>query len=345
MRAAVLTRRSWIEILEQKIPPTNGDEVRVRIKAGGICGSDIHYFQHYKMGDFPVREPFILGHEAAGVVETVGENVKDLQNGDLVVVNPSHPCKNCSYCFSGRELLCANMSFLGSSRKFPHIQGMFSQSFTTKRSQCFKLPSNLSPHHAAFAEPLSVAMHAVQNVGALIGANVLISGAGPIGCLILMVARLGGANTVTITDIKKEPLRVAENIGATRALDISQSVDKIALTNDPRGSFDVAFEASGNADAVMQAIKNLKPGGTFVQVGTFQNTNISIPSDVVMTKELTLKSSFRFDREFSWAAEYLAAKRIDVAPLLSHVFPMDEANKAFQLAQDRTKAMKIHLAF
>ena len=160
-----------------------------------------------------------------------------------------------------------------------------------------------------------------------------------------MVARLGGANTVTITDIKKEPLRVAENIGATRALDISQSVDKIALKGDPRGSFDVAFEASGNADAVIQAIKNLKPGGTFVQVGTFQNTNVSIPSDVVMTKELTLKSSFRFDKEFSWAAEYLAAKRIDVAPLLSHVFPMDEANKAFQIAQDRTKAMKIHLAF
>ena len=119
MRAAVLTRRSWIEILEQKIPPTDGDEVRVRIKAGGICGSDIHYFQHYKMGDFPVREPFILGHEAAGVVETVGRNVKDLKNGDLVAVNPSHPCKNCSYCFSGRELLCANMRFLGSSRKSP----------------------------------------------------------------------------------------------------------------------------------------------------------------------------------------------------------------------------------
>ena len=112
MRAAVLTRRSWIEILEQKIPPTDADEVKIRIKAGGICGSDIHYFQHYKMGDFPVREPFILGHEAAGVVETVGENVKDLQNGDLVVVNPSHPCKNRSYCLSGRELLCANMSFL-----------------------------------------------------------------------------------------------------------------------------------------------------------------------------------------------------------------------------------------
>ena len=142
-----------------------------------------------------------------------------------------------------------------------------------------------------------------------------------------MVATLGGANTVTITDIKKEPMRVAENIGATRALDISQSVDKLALTSDPRGSFDVAFEASGNTDAVMQAIKNLKPGGTFIQVGTFQNTNISIPSDVVMTKELTLKSSFKFDKKFSWAAEYIAAKRIDVSPLLSHVFPrMDTAS-------------------
>ena len=345
MRAAVLTGKSSIEILEQKTPGIGEDDVRVRIKAGGICGSDLHYFYHYRMGDFPVREPFILGHEAAGVIEAVGTNVERLQNGDLVVINPSHPCRHCSYCFTGRQLLCADMRFLGSSRKYPHIQGMFSQTFTTNQSQCYKLPSNFDVHHAAFAEPLSVAMHAVQNAGALIGANVLISGSGPIGCLILMAARLAGANTITITDIKKEPLRVAEDIGASRALDISQSVKQIPLTDDPRGSFDVAFEASGNQAAVLLAIKNLKPGGTFVQVGTFKNTDISIPSDLIMTKELTLKSSFRFDKEFSWATEYLATQRVNVQPLLSHIFPMEDANEAFHVAQDRNSAMKVHLSF
>ena len=345
MRAAVLTAKGSIEILDQEVKELGATDVRIKIGAGGICGSDLHYFHHYRMGDFPVREPFILGHEAAGIVEALGSDVQSLNVGDKVAVNPSHPCQKCRYCLSGKELLCSDMLFLGSSRRFPHIQGMFSEVFQTDERQCFKMPSGISLHVAAFAEPLAVALHAANHAGSLIGANVLIAGAGPIGCLILLATKLGGANSITVTDIRKGPLKIANELGADRTIDVSQGVNDIGTSLDPRGSFDIAFEASGNEEAVLSAVKNLKPGGIFIQVGTFATPKISIPTDQIMVKELVLKSSFRFDKEFEWAVNYLANDRINVTPLLSHTFAIEEANDAFRIASERDKSMKVHLIF
>ncbi|MBT4353649.1 MAG: alcohol dehydrogenase catalytic domain-containing protein, partial [Rhodospirillaceae bacterium] len=208
MRAAVLTAKGSIQTIDQPTTTLSETEVRVRIGAGGICGSDLHYFHHYKIGDFPVREPFILGHEAAGIVEEIGPRVKDTAVGDTVVINPSHPCQSCEYCLNGNELLCNEMRFLGSSRKFPHVQGMFSEIFVTDQRQCFKMPPGLSLNIAAFAEPLAVALHAINQAGSLLGANVLISGSGPIGALVLLSAKLAGALSVTMTDIREGPLTI-----------------------------------------------------------------------------------------------------------------------------------------
>jgi L-idonate 5-dehydrogenase len=143
MRSAVLTAKQSIKTINQTTGPLSATEVKVRINAGGICGSDLHYFHHYRMGDFPVLEPFILGHEAAGIVEEIGSTVSNIAVGDKVVINPNHPCRNCEYCLKGRELLCNDMKFLGGSRKFPHIQGMFSEIFITDQDQrqCFKVPN------------------------------------------------------------------------------------------------------------------------------------------------------------------------------------------------------------
>jgi L-idonate 5-dehydrogenase len=345
MRAAVLTAKQSIQTIDQKREKLTTREVRIKIGAGGICGSDLHYFHHYKMGDFPVREAFILGHEAAGIVEEIGTEVKNISIGDTVAINPSHPCRRCQYCLSGNELLCGEMRFLGSSRKFPHIQGMFSETFIIDQQQCFVMPKGISLNVAAFAEPLAVALHAINNAGSLLGANILISGSGPIGGLILLAAKLAGAVSVTMTDIRDGPLLVAKQIGANNILNIATGASGLIRPSHPRGLFDVAFEASGSKSAVLTAIQNLRPGGTLIQVGTFLEPNIPVPADQIMVKELTLKSSFRFDKEFAWAVDYLAQKRIDVMPLLSHTFPIENANEAFLVASDRDKSMKVHLTF
>ena len=345
MRAAVLTAKQSIETVDREEPDLGPTGVRVRIQAGGICGSDLHYFHHYRMGDFPVREPFVLGHEAAGEVAEIGPDVTRVKIGDRVTVNPSHPCGACDFCLAGRALLCPKMVFLGSSRKFPHIQGMFAETYRTEEAQCFVVPADLSINTAAFAEPVSVALHATGHAGPLLGANVLISGSGPIGSLILLTSKLAGAASVTMTDVLDAPLKVAESIGADRIVNVRDGDGALADPTQTRGAFDVAFDASGHPNAVLSAIRHLRPGGTFVQVGTFADPMVPIPTDQIMVKELTLKSSFRFDKEFAWAVRYLSEGRIDVAPLLSHTFSMDDANEAFRMASDRGQSMKVHLAF
>ena len=345
MRAAVLTAKQSIQTIDQKKEKLTTREVRIKIGAGGICGADLHYFHHYKMGDFPVREAFILGHEAAGIVEEIGTEVENISIGDTVAINPSHPCRRCQYCLSGSELLCGEMRFLGSSRKFPHIQGMFSETFIIDQQQCFVMPKGISLNIAAFAEPLAVALHSINNAGSLLGASILISGSGPIGGLILLAAKLAGAVSVTMTDIRDGPLVVAKQIGADNILNVANGASDLIEPSHPRGRFDVAFEASGSKLAVLTAIQNLRPGGILIQVGTFLEPNVPVPADQIMIKELTLKSSFRFDKEFAWAVDYLAQGRIDVMPLLSHTFPMENANEAFLMASDRDKSMKVQLKF
>jgi len=345
MRAAVLTAKQSIETVEREEPELGPTGVRVRILAGGICGSDLHYYHHYRMGDFPVREPFVLGHEAAGKVVEIGAGVTRVKIGDKVAVNPSHPCGKCEYCLAGRALLCADMIFLGSSRRFPHVQGMFAETYRTDEAQCFVVPEGMSLNAAAFAEPLSVALHATGHAGPLLGADVLISGSGPIGSLILLTAKLAGAASVTMTDVLDAPLKIAESIGADRVVNVGAGDDALADPAWPRGSFDVAFDASGHPAAVLSAIRHLRPGGVFTQVGTFADPMVPVPTDQIMVKELTLKSSFRFDKEFAWAVRYLSEDRIDISALHSHTFSMDEANEAFRTASDRGRSMKVHLSF
>ncbi|MDA1309999.1 MAG: L-idonate 5-dehydrogenase [Proteobacteria bacterium] len=345
MRAAVLTAKQSIETMSRDEPALGPTGVRVRIRAGGICGSDLHYFHHYRMGDFPVREPFVLGHEAAGEVVEIGADVTRVKLGDMVTVNPSHPCGTCEFCLAGRALLCDTMVFLGSSRRFPHVQGMFAETYRTDERQCFVVPGDLSINAAAFAEPLSVALHATGKAGPLLGAKVLISGSGPIGSLVLLTAKLAGAASVTMTDVLDAPLKVVEDIGADRVVNVRNGDQGLADPARARGSFDVAFDASGHPGAVLSAIRYLRPGGVFVQIGTFADPMVPIPTDQIMVKELVLKSSFRFDKEFAWAVRYLCERRIDVAPLLSHKFSMDDANEAFRMASDRSQSMKVHLIF
>ncbi len=176
MKACVLRGARDLTVIDLTEPVPGPGEVVVRLGAGGICGSDLHYFAEGGAGDFRLREPMVLGHEGAGQVVAAGANVRAVKPGDRVAVNPNHPCGHCRPCRAGRRQLCQNVRFFGSAARFPHVQGLFAEFFVAAEENCFVVPERLSDRAAACAEPLAVALHAVEQAGALVGRSVFIAG-------------------------------------------------------------------------------------------------------------------------------------------------------------------------
>lgn len=343
MRAVVIHKAKDLRIEDREIGEPGAGEVRIRMAAGGICGSDLHYYQHGGFGAIRVREPMILGHEVSGIVEQTGPGVEDLAVGQAVAVSPSLPCDGCEYCLKGMQNHCLDMRFYGSAMRMPHVQGAFAEEVIAKVSQCHAVPEGVSLNEAAFAEPLSVCLHAVVRAGPLLGKRVLVTGSGPIGTLCVAAARRAGALEIVATDIVDEPLEHARNVGADLAVNSQSDPDALAPYCRDKGQFDVLLEASGNQRALTGAFDVLRPGATIVQVGL--GGDATLPLNTLVAKEFAIKGTFRFHEEFAWAVRMIAQRLIDVRPLLSHVMPMSEAVAAFDLAGDRRRAMKVQLSF
>ncbi len=318
-------------------------EVRVAIKAGGICGSDMHYFNHGGFGTVSIREPMVLGHEIAGTVVEVGPDVTAISPGTRVAVNPSRPCGHCRYCREGMRNECLDMHFIGSAMRFPHAQGGFRQSLTVRAEQAVPIAETVSMAEAAMAEPLSVCLHAAAQAGPLQGKRVLVTGCGPIGVLCVAVARHAGAAEIVATDIAHHPLSIAAQVGATRGLNTGEDPEALASYQADKGTFDVLFECSGNERALAGALDAIRPGGIVVQVGL--GGDMKLPINLIVAKELQLRGTFRFDREFALAVELMGRGQIDTKPLLSATVPFQDAHEAFALAQDRSRAVKVQLTF
>lgn len=327
---------------EAPVPPAR-HEVAVAIGAGGICGSDLHYWHDGGIGTIRVREPIILGHEAAGHVIAVGEGVEGLAVGNLVAVNPSHPCGDCLFCREGLPNQCANMRFLGSAMYLPHAQGLFRDRVTVGAAQCHKVPGDVSVAEAACAEPLAVCLHAARVAGDLAGKRVLVTGAGPIGALCTAVAAAQGAAEIVTTDLHDAPLDVARRLGAHHTVNVATTPDALDPWRADRGRFDVAFECSAAAPAISQAAQCLRPCGTLVQVGSAGPTEV--PLNVLVGKEIVLRGTFRFDREFAEAVAAIGRRDIDVRPAITGAWPVEEAAAAFEAATDRRRSVKVHLTF
>jgi L-idonate 5-dehydrogenase len=285
----------------------------------------------------------ILGHEVAGVVESVGVNVRRVKAGDRVAVSPSRPCNNCKYCMDGDQIHCLDMRFYGSAMRFPHVEGAFREQVIADEAQCHVVLPSLTSGEAAMAEPLAVALHAVNRAGSLVGKRVLITGSGPIGVLCAVASRRAGAVDIAATDVVSYPLKIMERIGADHVYNVSEAPDSLKPYAADKGTFDVLFEASGNPAALVGAFEALRPGATIVQVGL--GGEVTLPMNTIVTKEFALKGTFRFHKEFGTAVEMMNRGLIDVAPLITQTLPHKDAQKAFDLARDRTKAMKIQLAF
>ena len=343
MKAVVIHAPRDLRVEERDAPEPGPGEVAVAIRAGGICGSDLHYYAHGGFGTVRVVDPMVLGHEAAGEIAALGPGVEGLAVGDRVAVNPSLPCGSCEYCLRGETVHCLDMRFLGSAMRRPHVDGAFREIMVTEAARCVTVPDTVSFAEAAFAEPLAVVLAALGKAGPLIGKRVHVAGCGPIGALAVLAARGAGAGQIVVTDLADAPLATGRTVGADRAVNVAADPDAMAPYAERKGYFDVVFEATGSEAAFRAALQVARPGGTIVQLGL--GGDIAVPQTVVVAKELTVRGTFRFHREFAVAARMIAEGKLDVTPLLTETLPVNRAEEAFALAGDRSRAMKVHLAF
>jgi L-idonate 5-dehydrogenase len=320
-------------------------EVRVAVAFGGICGSDLHYYHRGAVGDFAVREPLVLGHEISGTVIECGPDVRDLAPGTRAALDPSRPCLQCRYCRAGRSNLCADMWFLGSAGRMPHSQGGFAQHLVLRHDQVIPVPRTADLQQVAMAEPLSVALHAVNQAGALNGRRVIVTGSGPIGLLTARAARNAGAIEVICTDVEDAPLTLARAcMGATGTVNVrgdAQGLGKFAADD---AAFDVAFEASGSPDALASIFKVLRRGGRVVQVGMLPPGTTPVPVNLLQSREFDFVGAFRANGEFRLAVQLILRGDINVAPILSGTYPLADAVEALDRAGDRSKVIKLQLA-
>lgn len=318
-------------------------EVLVSIQAGGICGSDLHYFHDGGFGPIRVKEPIILGHEIAGRVDAIGDGVTDIARGDRVALNPSRPCGRCGYCAEGLFQHCLTMRFYGSAMRFPHEQGAFRDRIIAEASQCFRIGEGTSFGEAACAEPLAVCLHARNRAGELKDRKVLVTGAGPIGALCAAAAREACAAEIVVTDLQHKTLAVAEEMGATRTVNVSEEPAVMESYAENKGYFDVVFECSGAAPAIRTAIAGVRPQGTIVLVGIAGD--LPVPINFLVGKEINLKGTHRFHAEYGEAVRLIDSGAIDVKPIITGTYDLDDAVVAFELAGDRSQSVKVQIAF
>ncbi|MGB0440163.1 MAG: L-idonate 5-dehydrogenase, partial [Paracoccaceae bacterium] len=250
-------------------------QVRVALARGGICGSDLHYYAHGGFGTVRLREPMVLGHEISGHIAALGSEVVGLREGDLVALSPSRPCGGCVECLRGLPMHCLNMRFYGSAMPMPHIQGAFRQEIIADPAHLVRA-EGISPAMAAMAEPLAVCLHAVERAGPVMGRRVLVTGCGPIGCLVILALRRAGAAEIIATDIADGALGFAKQAGADVVINAASDPDALAPYTVGKGTMDLAIECSGSAPALATTIAALRPRGTLVQLGLGGDMNVPL---------------------------------------------------------------------
>lgn len=342
MKAIVVYGPKDLRLEERPVEAPGPGEVRLRLAAGGVCGSDLHYYNHGGFGAVRLREPMILGHEVSAHVDALGPDVEGLELGQLVAVSPSRPCRTCRYCQEGLHNQCLNMRFYGSAMPFPHIQGAFREVLVADAIQC--VPADgLTPGEAAMAEPLAVTLHATRRAGEMLGKRVLVTGCGPIGVLAILSARRAGAAEIVATDLSDFTLSLARKAGADRTINMGSEPDALTPFAAGKGTFDVLYECSGAAPALAAGIAALRPRAVIVQLGL--GGDMAVPMMAITAKELDLRGSFRFHEEFATGVGLMQKGLIDVKPLITHTLPLSEAVAAFELASDRSQAMKAQITF
>jgi len=327
---------------ESRVLEYADEKVLIKVERGGICGSDIHYYLHGRAGMSVLKQPMIIGHEFVGqVAEAPPESA--LKIGQRVAVNPSQPCNDCPLCLEGKQNLCREMRFMGSAQFYPHVDGGFADYVAVNARQCIPYSDNADAKIIAFAEPLAVAIHAIHQAGDMVGKKVLVTGSGPIGCLVMAAAYAAGAAEIVATDMSARCRTLALEMGASTAADPTD-VATTSAWQENGGYFDICFEASGAPAAIASTVGFTRPKGRIVQLG-MGAASLEFPLGALLVKEIELVGSFRFISEFETAVRWLESGRINPLPLLSAEFSQEEVVQALEIACDKSRAAKVQIVF
>jgi len=331
MRTAVLVEPGTFELRDRDRPEPDPDDVVVAVRNVGICGSDIHYYEHGRIGEYVVESPIILGHEAAGEVVEVGDAVTGVTPGDRVALEPGVPCRRCSHCKRGAYHLCESVEFMATP---PH-DGAFAEYVAWPADFCHPLPDAVSTAEGALCEPLSVGLHAVRRGDVSPGDTVLVAGAGPIGLVVAAAARAAGATDVLITDVVPRKLEFARQRGVDRAIHVGETDLETAVEayTDGAGA-DVVVECSGAKSSIGSTLDVVRRGGTVVLVGLCEEEQIPLNVLDIIDNELDVHGSFRYHNTYPAAVDLLADGSIDVTGLVDFESPLSEIDAGFERATD-----------
>jgi L-iditol 2-dehydrogenase len=330
MKAAVLHGVGDVRVEARPVPQPSPGEVLVRVRSVGTCGSDVHYYEHGRIGDFVVERPLVLGHEPSGVVVARGDDADRHEIGQRVALEPGVPCSACAQCSLGRYNLCPRMRFFGT----PPVDGAFCEYVVLREDFAYPVPDSLSDDAAGLLEPLSVGVWASRKSRIAPGSRVLITGAGPIGLVALQAARAFGASEVVVTDVNPKRLRVAGELGATATIDVSR--ESLA---DADFRPDVLLECSGSSAATGQAIRKLGRAGRAVLIG-MGGDEIPLPLAHVQNFEIEITGTFRYANTWPTAIALAAGGEVNLDRLVTHRFGLDEVERALTIAVSDDSVLK-----
>lgn len=332
-----------LKIQPYTLPSLGPHDVKVRMKAVGICGSDVHHFKNMRVVNFVVKKPMVMGHECAGIIEEIGSQVKSLAVGDRVALEPGISCRKCSICKNGKYNLCPEMKFFGS----PPTNGSLASLVVHPANLCFKLPDNVSLEEGAMCEPLSVGVHACRRAGIFPETKVLIVGAGPIGLVTMLAARAFGAPKIAIVDIDERRLSFAKNLGADETIQVSTNIqdvqeEVIKIQNAIGAGADVSFDCVGFDKTMTMALNATRAGGKVCLVGLGQ-CEMNLPLTPAAAREIDVIGIFRYRNTWPLCIEFLRAGKIDVKPLITHRFSFTQqgVEEAFEISSQGGNAIKV----
>lgn len=330
MNAAVLNKPFDIEVQKVPIPEPKEDEALVRVHCIGICGSDVHYYEHGRIGRYVVEAPIILGHELAGEVVRVGARVTNVTPGDRVAVEPGVTCGRCPHCKAGRYNLCPDVQFMAT----PPVDGAWAEYVTVRSDFLFKLPDGMSYEQGALLEPFSVGLHAMKRGRVAPSDRVLVTGLGPIGLLAAQAARLYGVKEIYGTDIIPFRQKLAREMGVTRVIDPAQEpvAERLKELTDGEG-VDVIIETSGNARVIGDTVKTVRRGGRIVFVGMPPADEIPLDVNRIIDGELDVLGVFRYANTYPAAIQALAKSDIDLETVITDRFALKDIRQAVEMAR------------
>ena len=325
MKVAVMLGTGKMGFEERDIPKAKDDEVLVKLEYVGICGSDLHYYETGAIGDYVVEPPFVLGHEPGGTVVEVGKNVKHLKVGDRVALEPGKTCGHCEFCKTGRYNLCPDVVFFAT----PPVDGVFQEYVAHEADLCYKLPDNVSTLEGALIEPLAVGFHAAIQGDAPLGQRAVVMGAGCIGLVSMMALKARGVSEVYVVDIMEKRLEKALELGAAGVINGAEEdvLERVKELTDGAG-MDLVIETAGTEITTRQAIHMAKKGSNIVLVGYSKSGEMTLPMSLVLDKELTFKTVFRYRHIYPMAIDAVAAGKVNLKGIVTDVFGLDEVQKA-----------------